>query len=56
MKDESGKWVVERIGDVGVARKKCDEFLEWMRELGFDDPEIYQLVLVWLEPIGPRDD
>ena len=50
------KWVQEAIGELAVCRRAFMEFLELMRETGFRDEEIYQLCLVWLEPLGPKED
>lgn len=50
------RWVRECVGVVGEGRARFGEFLEWMREQGYTDAEIYQLVLVWLEPIAPKED
>lgn len=50
------KWIQQAVGVVGEARKKFAEFVQWLQEQGYTDEEIYQLVLIWMEPLGPRDD
>jgi len=50
------KWIQQAIGVVGEARKKFAEFVQWLQEQGYTDEEIYQLVLIWMEPLGPGDD
>jgi hypothetical protein len=49
-------WEKAVAGDIAVVRSSFVEFLELFRGQGFTDPEIYQLVLIWLEPLAPEEE